>query len=493
MKWFSCTVTYATLSFSGVAFASQPQAASEIEFNIIQINDVYEMFPLNDGLGGLAKISGLKQELVKENPKTFVFMAGDFLNPSSLTSAQDGDIPFHGKHMTAVANHFVDYVTFGNHEFDIPEQALKENIRKSKFRWVASNVFEANGEPYADVLENDILRLKKDDVEVSVGVFTVTLDSNKPAWVTYDNDYIKVAKDQVQKLKDKGADVIVAMTHLRYIDDERLAIEVPEIDIIMGGHEHENINTHRGPNFTPIFKADANARTAYIHKFNYQPQTKKLKIQSTLRVIDDSIVATPGALTTAQHWDKIAKENFLKQKINIEAEFGKAPFDLDGRESIIRNQSNDLTNLIADGILKLSGADVAFFNAGAVRIDDLIGKGDLVRGKDILRLVPFYSPIILAEMKGNMLIRILNSRDKSKNRGGFLHHSKNIMQKEGVWYIKDEPIMADYLYKIASNEYVLYQSSTLKFLREEENTFTVISKDIGDIRQGIQNEFSEFK
>ena len=33
-------------------------------------------------------------------------------------------------------------------------------------------------------------------------------------------------------------DLVVALTHMRVPNDERLAREVPEIDLVLGGHDH---------------------------------------------------------------------------------------------------------------------------------------------------------------------------------------------------------------------------------------------------------------
>jgi hypothetical protein len=60
------------------------------------------------------------------------------------------------------------------------------------------------------------------------------------------------------------ADILVAVTDLNLAQDQKLAETVPEIDLILGGHEHENIQQWRGSDFTPLFKADANVRTGSI-------------------------------------------------------------------------------------------------------------------------------------------------------------------------------------------------------------------------------------
>ena len=40
------------------------------------------------------------------------------------------------------------------------------------------------------------------------------------------------------ELRDKGCEYIIALTHMRTPNDIRLAENVDEIDLILGGHDH---------------------------------------------------------------------------------------------------------------------------------------------------------------------------------------------------------------------------------------------------------------
>jgi len=58
-----------------------------ISINFVQINDVYEIAPLNNGKdGGIARVATLKKKYVQENKNTLLLMAGDFLSPSVYNS-----------------------------------------------------------------------------------------------------------------------------------------------------------------------------------------------------------------------------------------------------------------------------------------------------------------------------------------------------------------------------------------------------------------------
>ena len=55
--------------------------------------------------------------------------------------------------------------------------------------------------------------------------------------VTY-TDYVDAGSMLAQELKHKGCEYVIALTHMRTPNDIRLAENVPEIDLILGGHDH---------------------------------------------------------------------------------------------------------------------------------------------------------------------------------------------------------------------------------------------------------------
>ena len=65
-----------------------------------------------------------------------------------------------------------------------------------------------------------------------------TLAAIDPGHVTY-TDYVDCGRLLARNLKEvHGCRLIIALTHMRTPNDERLAKEVEEIDLILGGHDH---------------------------------------------------------------------------------------------------------------------------------------------------------------------------------------------------------------------------------------------------------------
>src|SRR6476660_9772019 len=137
----SITVKLLTLFF--FVFALHLEAAKPQNFTIIQLNDVYEVFPTPtlvdhkvEERGGLQYAGTMIEEYRKKGP-VLVLHAGDFISPSLLSIK----FKHKGKQMIDAMNAIgTDFATFGNHEFDFGCQVLGERIQQSTFQWLSSNV-----------------------------------------------------------------------------------------------------------------------------------------------------------------------------------------------------------------------------------------------------------------------------------------------------------------------------------------------------------------
>ena len=51
-------------------------------------------------------------------------------------------------------------------------------------------------------------------------------------------DFIECGKRWAKKLKEEGCEIVIALTHMRLPNDEKLSQGVEDIDLILGGHDH---------------------------------------------------------------------------------------------------------------------------------------------------------------------------------------------------------------------------------------------------------------
>ena len=86
----------------------------------------------------------------------------------------------------------------------------------------------------------------------------VCIPSNPKEYVLYTDMFNSIQKEY-ESIKDK-VDVVIGLTHVKIEHDREIARLLPNIPLIMGGHEHDHKNEMVGN--VKITKADANAKTA---------------------------------------------------------------------------------------------------------------------------------------------------------------------------------------------------------------------------------------
>ena len=443
------TDSVATLQIaSSVDEVTRGNSENSVDFIVLQLNDAYEAAPVEGGrLGGLARVATLRRQLEKENPNLITIMVGDFLAPSAI-GATTGDS---GRHMIEALNAMgLTHATVGNHEFDISESDLIERIDESQFKWVVSNVLNGRREPFPKTVRNEIIEYQNaHGTKVRVALIGVCLETKK-SWLTF-QDPIACAREQAAEL-DSKADVILAMTHLTIDQDKRLGTEVPRIDALFGGHEHEAATAIVGEDATPIFKADSNARSVCIHRFRYDSRTRVTKLHTELFPITGALADEPETAKIVQKWEKITFDTLRAQGTDPAEVVGHTKETLDGYEAAVRDHSTNLTRLIMDTFLQeVPSADAVIFPAGFIRIDGLIPAGDITYF-DVVRIFPLGGKLSILSMPGGLIKLLLGMGERSKGTGGYLQTANVSKDAEGAWLIKGERVVDDRMYKLVFQE-----------------------------------------
>jgi 2',3'-cyclic-nucleotide 2'-phosphodiesterase (5'-nucleotidase family) len=460
--WLIITSTTLFSSCAGTRGLSKDDG--KIELVLVQVNDVYEIAPLEGGkTGGMARVATLKKKYKAANPNTYLLMAGDFLSPSLYNSLQFQGKRIRGKQMVETMNAAgVDLVVFGNHEFDINESELQERINESAFQWVSSNTFQvgngvttpfrkSNNNGNTDIPTRYFLSIQDaDGTKARIGFIGLTLAATRTPFVTY-TDPLATAKKIYNEIKD-SCDAVVALTHQSLPDDLKLAEEIPGLAVIIGGHEH-NMQFHKRGNIY-ITKAHSNARSAYVVTLRLNKKTKTVDVQPEIKYITDSISSDPLTDSIVNKWARIGERNydslgFAPAKVVISS--GEP---LEGRETETRNRSTNLTDLVVKGMAYAAPqADVVIFNAGSIRVDDILQMP--VTQYDILRTLPFGGGIREADMNGRLLKRVLNAGTANRNTGGFLHYGPVIYDSTSqTWNLTGKPITDETIYRVAMSDYL---------------------------------------
>eukprot|EP00330_Aristerostoma_sp_ATCC50986_P005806 CAMPEP_0114586418 /NCGR_PEP_ID=MMETSP0125-20121206/9652_1 /TAXON_ID=485358 ORGANISM="Aristerostoma sp., Strain ATCC 50986" /NCGR_SAMPLE_ID=MMETSP0125 /ASSEMBLY_ACC=CAM_ASM_000245 /LENGTH=212 /DNA_ID=CAMNT_0001781857 /DNA_START=62 /DNA_END=700 /DNA_ORIENTATION=- len=205
---------------------------------ILHFNDVYTIEESkNEPVGGIARFKTALNQFKDLNPLTL--FSGDCFSPSTLTNVTKGT------HMIYPLNSFgIDVACLGNHEFDLYLDVLKDNISKCNFPWLLSNVTDPDtkeplggGKAYYTLIKN----------KIKIGFMGLAeydwfnLLPLTPDELVYE-DFVECARRMTKFLREEEkCDIVIALTHMRNHNDEKLAQEFEDIDLILGGHDHVDV------------------------------------------------------------------------------------------------------------------------------------------------------------------------------------------------------------------------------------------------------------
>lgn len=213
---------------------------------ILHTNDTHsriEPLPETDkytpNRGGVLRRANYIEQVRRENKNVILLDAGDYVQGTPYYNL------FRGKVETETMNHMkYDVVTLGNHEFDYGLEGLTELADWAEFPIVASN-YDFSNTALKDRFTPYII-LERDGVKIGV----IGVNVQPLGLIATDNytdmdflDPIETANHYAQKLRSKeNCDLIIALSHLGYTTDKKLAEASEEIDIIIGGHSHTYMN-----------------------------------------------------------------------------------------------------------------------------------------------------------------------------------------------------------------------------------------------------------
>jgi 5'-nucleotidase len=298
---------------------------------------------------------------------------------------------------------------------------------------------------------------------------------------------LEAVRADVDLLTD-SVDALIAVTHLPIAQDIALVEQVEGLTMVLGGHEHENIEVYRGPSLTPILKADANVRTLYVHEILFHPATQKVEVVSRLVPITDAIPTDSATDRVVQRWLEVGFAGFREGGFEPDELVTTTDVPLDGLEASVRTRPTALTELITRSMLaEVPDADGAILNSGSIRIDDVLPPGPITQ-YDVIRVLPFGGPVVEVEMRGTLLERVLNQGVSNRGGGGYLQLAGIERGASGTWHVMDRPLDAASTYRIAISDFLLTgREQGLEFLNADQPDLAIGPRH-RDIRQTVIEE-----
>jgi 5'-nucleotidase len=225
------------------------------------------------------------------------------------------------------------------------------------------------------------------------------------------------AREIVRVLKnEEKVDVVIALTHLGtepYVQysAQWLAAQAPGINYIIDGHSHSEVPGLMVGN-TLIASTGSffhNVGTI-LTELPANPMSRAILLPAASL----GKVAPDRKITALL--EKMEKELAREMTVVV----GQAPFELEGRREIVRNESSNLGRLITAAMVKYTGADAALFNGGSIRAS--IPAGEITRGR-LLEVLPFGNYAVTVKLRGSDLRKVIEQGLAHGGSGGFLQFS----------------------------------------------------------------------
>ena len=392
------------LALAGCGLPPAPPPTNPMRF--LLVNDVYVLDTLADGSGGLARVAAIRSRIASEGPTLFL-LAGDFLSPSLLSKY------YSGRQMIEAFNAAgLDYATFGNHEFELARDTLVARIGAAKFKWLSANCTEASGAAFPGVLPWDTVRMHGR----LVGLFGLTMRGSYRSYVRC-SDPDSAAARAIDALDRLGANFIIGLTHQPITADRALLRREPELNLILGGHEHHAIS--EAADSRHILKADANSRSVqFVTVWGAEGAWRQAV---NLIRVDASTRPDTAVLRMTAAW-----QDSLRKRLGPENVIGQAAEPIDARDATSRQGESAIGRLVTDAMRSGTGADVALLNSGTLRLDDVIPAGPVSNYTiESLFLFPDEARTITFPLSGRRLREVLEHgvADRSIGAGPFLQVS----------------------------------------------------------------------
>lgn len=216
-------------------------------------------------VGGFAKLKTLIDQYKKENADTLVLDGGDFSMGTLIQTVYATE----AAELRMLGYLGYDVTTLGNHEFDYRSSGLADMLNSAKksgetvpelvlcnIDWSAmekAGMSDGQKQIYS-AFENYGAKkytiVQKGDIRIAVlGVFGKDALECAPTCELLFSDPVEAAKETVQEIKEnEDVDMIACVSHSGTWEDEKssedeiLAKSVPDIDVIISGHTHTQLD-----------------------------------------------------------------------------------------------------------------------------------------------------------------------------------------------------------------------------------------------------------
>jgi len=392
-----------------------------------------------------------------------------------------------------------DAVSAGNHDFDLGKETFINLTKSANFPILSANIIDKNTnevfsyiKPYT-IIEKEGLKL---------GIFGLSTEATEQmsfpdhiAGLDFASE-LPAAKKAVKELREKGVDLVIALVHTglpydteegfaelkelkqqnvqkqSYLNAMELANAVEGIDILFGGHIHKGYQQpwEDPENHTLCFQNYGNGGNLGMVTINIDRATKSIS--------GYDLPGRDGGLLLLTN-DEFAYDKDIYNSIKEKQEKVEQGYDdVNGTTyyALTRSSQGDspMSNLICDAMVEATESDFSFTNFGGIRAEI---KSGAITPRNVFKVLPFGNSIVVFQMKGSFLKKLVEEKLAASNRGmatggGKIQYDKSKPENEIItsFIIQGQPLDPEKTYRVATTDYLAEGNSGFALLAEIDET-----------------------
>ncbi|MFN4098400.1 MAG: bifunctional metallophosphatase/5'-nucleotidase [Pararhodobacter sp.] len=514
----SFTKTFRALlgSTALVAMGAAPGLATEL--HILHFNDFHSRIEsisrfnstcsaaddaAGECFGGAARLYALvtqmRSALEAEGHPVLVLDAGDASQGSLFYTTYGGTVE-----AQLLERIGVDAMAVGNHEFDLGPEGLAVFLDNVTFPIISSNT---------DLSQNNLLAgrvapyaiLEAGDLRVGVvsALAADTSETSSPGPTVSFGDEVEALRSAVAELQGQGVAPIIALTHVGYVADQRIAAQVPGLAAVIGGHSHTYLSAsdpaRHGPyptwvdnedgSIVPVVTAGAYSRYLGHLVLELDDEGNLLHASGDAILINAEVTPDPEIV----EWVASLTGPIEETRNRPVAETTDA---VEGSREICRQMECSMGNLVTDAMLARvagQGITIAIQNGGGLRAS--IDAGVVTMG-EVLAVLPFQNTLATFELSGaDVVVALENGASLMEEGAGRFAQvaglqytvdpaapsgeriSEVMVQTDGQWV----PIDPEATYGVVSNDFMRNGGDGYRVFRDNAGNAYDFGPDLADV------------
>ncbi|HOG44960.1 MAG TPA: bifunctional UDP-sugar hydrolase/5'-nucleotidase, partial [bacterium] len=381
--------------------------------------------------GGLDLILQSVKDIRKDKSNVMFLHAGDLIQGTRYFRE------FQGAADVEIMNEaHLDALSLGNHEFDKGSEFLHDLLVKAQFPVVAANIEMDDDVHLKRIVKSYVVTGTWPFRNGVIGVVTPTTgEISSPGQGVRFTDPAEAVRKNIAELKKRRITRIFVLSHLGFEEDIKLAQNVEDIDIIIGGHSHTMLGytgidcLNVSGDYPHIVKDPSGRNVLVVQAWDHARAFGALDIEFDLKgeiqnyngktvyplrkeeKIPFQMMLSPFNEFSYVNVDEDIKEKFDNYEESVSKEFSRKIGSISETLEHCWEKGSDIAPLVAEAILwKMNlenrSVDVALQNAGGVRKS--LKKGDVTFG-EVADTLPFFNNVMLFKISGADLVSALKN------------------------------------------------------------------------------------